>query len=116
MNKYSKELAEMLGSDVADVISAWMNEELQKFESNSKTNKPIKPRECSNDWFTYTVSDQTIPQSTETDISHNYVNIFEQPSAELAEINRLCIENMTLKEKIKFQDRKINMLVQLLAK
>lgn len=114
MNKYSKELAEMLGSDVAEVISAWMNEELQKFEN--KNNKPTKPRDCSNDWLTYTVSDQTIPQPTETNISHNYANIFEQPSAELSEINRLRIENMTLKEKIKFQERKINMLVQLLAK
>lgn len=114
MNKYSKELAEMLGSDVAEVMSAWMTEELQKFED--KNNKLTKPRDCSNDWFTYTVSNQTIPQTTETNISPNCANIFEQPSAELSELNRLRVENMTLKEKIKFQERKISMLVQLLSK
>lgn len=113
MNKYSKELAEMLGSDVADVISAWMNEELQKFEDNCKNNKL---RDCSNDWLAYTVPDQTKAQTTKTDISSNYINMYEQPSAELSEINRLRVENMTLKEKIKLQERKINMLVQLLAK
>ena len=93
MNKYSKDLAEMLGSDVEEVLSAWMNDELQKFKA--KNNNPTKPRDCSNDWFTYTVSDQTIPQTTETNISHNYTNIFEQLSAELSEI-RTALDAVTL--------------------
>ena len=49
MNKYSKELAEMLGSDVAEVISAWMNEELQKLqEAPAGSRAPVQDRRVRN--------------------------------------------------------------------
>lgn len=119
MNKYSKELAEMLGSDVAEVLNEWIDNKLQSIAAT--------PKDCSNDWLPYTVTKPNLHVvKKDKEVSRGSIgswedlepvdNIYDQTDSTLTELNKLRAENLALRQQVEFQKGKVDMLVELLNK
>ena len=119
MDKYYKEVAELLGSDVAEVLNEWIDNKLQSIAT--------APKDCSNEWLPYTVTKPNLHfVKKDKEVSRGSIgswddvepvdNVYDQTDSTLTELNELRAENLSLRQQVEFQRGKVDMLVKLLNK
>lgn len=120
MDKYYKEVAELLGSDVAEVLNEWLEYKLDSAFSTAAHN-------CKEDWLPYSVTRPTVPVvKKDRELPRGSIgswddfvpanNVCNQTDSTLTELNELRAENLALKQQLEFQKSKVDMLVKLLNK
>lgn len=120
MNKYYKEVAELLGPDVAEVLNEWLE---YKLDSAFKTSA----HNCKEDWLPYCVTRPSLHVVTkDRELPRGSIgswrdlvpadNVYNQTDSTLTELNQLRAENLALKQQVEFQKGKVDMLVELLNK
>jgi len=118
MDKYEKDIADMLGSDVAEVLNEWIEHKL-------RSACPTASKDCSEDWIPYTVTKPSLQVEEDEEVSRGSIgswddlkpaNIYNQNDSTLAELNELRAENLQLRQQVEFEKGKVDVLMKLLNK